>query len=115
MHEMGIALQVIKVATASIPSEMKDVRVERIRLRIGKLSGVVPDSLTFCFSVAAQKTPLEGAEVLIEEVPSVARCRTCGHQWEFEEGAFMCPECRNNELDIISGRELEVSSIEIAE
>lgn len=115
MHEMGIALQVIEVATASIPPEIKDVKVERISLRIGKLSGVVAENLTFCFEVAARKTPLEGAEMLIEEIPSIARCRACFYQWEVDGAAFVCPECSSVELDMISGRELEVSSIEIAE
>ncbi len=115
MHEMGIALQVIEVATASIPPELKDVKVERIRLRIGKFSGVVADSLSFCFAVASRETPLEGAEVVIEEIPSIARCRNCGNQWEVDKTAFSCPECSSTALDMISGRELEVSSIEIAE
>ncbi len=115
MHEMGIALQVIEVVTASIPPELKDAKVERIRLRIGKFSGVVAESLTFCFEVAARKTPLEGAEVLIEEIPSIARCRACLFQWEVDMAAFSCPECSSTEIDMISGRELEVSSIEIAE
>ena len=77
MHEMGIALQIAEIATASIPKDAGDVRVEKINLKIGKLAAVVPDSLRFCFDVAIKDTPLAGAELVIEELPVVARCKDC--------------------------------------
>jgi hydrogenase nickel incorporation protein HypB len=72
MHEMGIALQIIEIATASIPADAGPVRVEKINLKIGKLAAVVPDSLRFCFDVAVKDTPLDGARLAIEELPVVA-------------------------------------------
>ena len=47
MHEMGIALQIVEIATASVPSELAGVRIERVNLKIGKLAAVVPESLRF--------------------------------------------------------------------
>jgi len=58
MHEMGIALEIIKIATDSIPANLKNPRVERINLKVGKLAAVVPGSLKFCFEVATKDTPL---------------------------------------------------------
>jgi hydrogenase nickel incorporation protein HypA/HybF len=81
MHEMGIALQIVEIATASIPSDLAEVRIERVNLKVGKLAAVVPESLRFCFSVASKDTALDGAEL----------------------------------LEILSGRELDIESIEIAE
>jgi Zn finger protein HypA/HybF involved in hydrogenase expression len=52
--------------------------VERINLKVGKLAAVVPDSLKFCFEVAAKNTPLEGAILHIEEIPVTARCKHVG-------------------------------------
>lgn len=57
MHEMGIALQIVEIATASIPSNSGNVQVARVNLKIGKLAAVVPDSLRFCFDVAVKDTP----------------------------------------------------------
>ncbi|MBW2634696.1 MAG: hydrogenase maturation nickel metallochaperone HypA, partial [Deltaproteobacteria bacterium] len=81
MHEMGIAMQIIEIATAAIPAEEGDVKVARVNLKVGKLAAVVADSLRFCFEIAAKETPLEGAELGIEEIPVVARCKECDVKW----------------------------------
>ncbi|TFG40706.1 MAG: hydrogenase maturation nickel metallochaperone HypA [Syntrophobacterales bacterium] len=115
MHEMGIALEIIDIATASIPAEAVSVRVERINLKIGKLSAVVPDSLRFCFDIVSKETPLAGAELAIEETPVVARCKACSARWTIAEAVFTCNACGSGSLEILSGRELDIVSIEIAQ
>lgn len=115
MHEMGIAMQIIDIATASIPAYMKGVRIEKVNLQIGKLSAVVPSSLTFCFEIAAKDTPLEGAKLNIDEIPVTARCRQCQAEWTITEPVFNCIKCNSGDIDIISGRELDIVSLETAE
>jgi len=115
MHEMGIALQIVEVARSSIPADMKDSRVEKINLKIGKLAAVVPENLNLCMEVAAKDTPLEGAQIHIDEIPATAKCRRCGHQWEVAEAVYICPACQSMEFDIIAGNELNVVSIDIAD
>jgi hydrogenase nickel incorporation protein HypA/HybF len=115
MHEMGIALQIIQIATESIPPDLKAVRVARVNLKVGKLSAVVPESLRFCFEVASKETALEGAELTIEEIPVVARCRDCQAEWTISKPAFACETCESGNLEILAGRELDIESIEIAE
>ena len=56
MHEMGIALQIVEIASAAIPEDRPGVPVEAVNVRLGKLSTVVPDSLRFCFDAAIQGT-----------------------------------------------------------
>ncbi len=113
MHEMSIAMQVVEIAVASIPPDLKGARVERVNLKIGKLSAVVPDSLQFCFSVAIESTLLEGAELFIEEVPVLAACGRCSHRWTIDAPVFCCPQCRSANLEILTGRELDIESIEL--
>ena len=115
MHEMGIALQIIEIATESIPADLKDTKVARINLKVGKFSAVVPESLRFCFEVASKETALEGAELVIEEIPVVARCRDCATEWTISEPVFACQNCESGNFEILSGRELDIESIEIAE
>ena len=115
MHEMGIALQIIEIATASIPPNLAKVRIEKVNLKIGKLAAVVPESLRFCFDVAVKETPLEGAKLAIEEVSVVAICKDCDTQWTITGPAFNCANCDSGSIEIISGRELDIESIEIAE
>jgi hydrogenase nickel incorporation protein HypA/HybF len=115
MHEMGIALQIIEIATASLPPDLADARIETVNLKIGKLAAVVPESLRFCFDVAVKDTQLEGARLAIEELPVVAKCKDCHTQWTISGPAFNCENCDSGSLEIISGRELDIESIEIAE
>lgn len=114
MHEMGIAQEIVAIATASLPAEMKGVRVDTVNLKIGKLAAVVPASLRFCFDVITKDTPFDGSKLHIEEVPVVVRCRNCRSEWTVTGPDFTCPTCRNGEVDILSGREIEILSLEVA-
>ncbi len=115
MHEMGVAMQIIEIAQASIPADMADARVARVNLKVGKLSAIVPDSLRFCFEVVARETSLEGAELHIEEVAVQARCNACQNEWTIDQPAFACPACESGEITLLSGRELDIESLELAE
>jgi hydrogenase nickel incorporation protein HypA/HybF len=112
---MGIAMQIIEIATNAIPDDVKNIRVERVNVKIGKLSAVVPDSLRFCFDIAIKDTPLSGAELVIEEIPVTARCNGCENEWTISEAVFSCPRCDTGDIHILSGQELNIESIEVAD
>jgi hydrogenase nickel incorporation protein HypA/HybF len=115
MHEMGIAAEIVRIVTESIPAELTGSKVARVNLRVGKLAAVVPQSLKFCFEIVAQETAAEGARLEIEEIPVMARCHGCNHQWEISEPVFTCPQCRGLAVETLSGRELDIDSIELEE
>ncbi len=115
MHEMGIALEVIRIAGQSIPPELEGAQIAKINLKVGKLAAVVADSLRFCFEVASKGTPAEGARLVIEEIPVQLRCRGCGRTWTAQEPVFVCQDCRSTEVKMISGRELDIDTIELVD
>ena len=115
MHEMGIAMQIIEIATASLPAGMENVKIERVNLKIGKLAAVAPASLRFCFEIAARDTPLRDADLHIEEVPVVVKCNDCHTQHVIDKAVFSCRKCNSGSVSIISGRELDIDSIEVAQ
>jgi hydrogenase nickel incorporation protein HypA/HybF len=115
MHEMGIALQIVEIATDSLPEDLGHARIEKVNLKIGKLAAVVPESLRFCFEVAVKDTLLAGAKLAIEEVPVVARCKACNQEFTIDEPVFTCKTCDSGSLEILSGRELDIESIEVVE
>lgn len=111
MHEMAIAqslLEIIEGEMASWPSS----RLKEVKLRIGVLSGVVPEALEFAFQVASQGTVAEGALLRIERVPFRVRCESCKGTFEEDLPFMVCPRC-GGEVEILSGRELEIESMEI--
>ncbi len=115
MHEMAIAVQIVEIASAAVPPGMAAGSVERVNLRIGRLTAVVPESLRFCFEVVSRDTALSGAELHIDDVPIVAECRACGALSDIDEPPFVCSACGDGSLNIVSGRELTVTSIEVAD
>ncbi|MCG8632823.1 MAG: hydrogenase maturation nickel metallochaperone HypA [Desulfobacterales bacterium] len=115
MHEMGIAEQLVRIALDAIPEDMENPRVEVLNLRIGKLASVVEHSLTFCLEIVTKDTPLENVKLVIEDVPVKIRCLACKKEWEVDTPMFKCPDCEDTEVKMLSGREIEISSMELAD
>lgn len=115
MHEMGVAMQIVEIAIASIPEDLAQARVEKVNLQIGRLSAIVTDSLRFCFDIVVKDTPLAGAELVIDEIPVKARCNDCRHEWIIEQPVFTCEQCNSGAIELLSGRELDIESIELAD
>lgn len=109
MHELAIAESVV----SSVLERTEDRRVSVVRLRIGRLAAVVPDALTFSFELATAGTPLEGASLEIVEEGARAHCRTCGSQFTLEDAILLC-DCGSADVRLLSGRELCVTSVEVA-
>jgi hydrogenase nickel incorporation protein HypA/HybF len=115
MHEMSIALRIIEIATAALPPNQADVDVESINVEIGKLTAVVPRSLRFCFEIASRDTAIAGAALVIEEIPIVVVCGDCQTESEQEGFPLACASCQSRRVDLLCGRELMVTSIEVAD
>ena len=110
MHEMSIAQSMIEI----IREEMKKANagvLKSVHLRIGRMSAIVPDSLSFCFELITQGTDLEGAELLMDKVPVTGICQACNMEFEIEDYAFECPHCKSSQIKVVSGRELEITEI----
>ncbi|MEU6488390.1 hydrogenase maturation nickel metallochaperone HypA [Streptomyces sp. NPDC046887] len=112
MHELSIAVAAISQIEEAAERHGAD-RVAVVRLRIGELSGVVPEALRFSFGIAAEGTRLAGARLEIETVKGRARCPVCGR--EAPTGvppALWCAPC-GAARDVLSGRELEIARVEL--
>ena len=102
---LNVALESARQAGAS--------RVHTIRLRIGALSGVVPDALEFAFEVLAPGTLAEGAKLAVEHVPARFWCATCRREFEAPTLFSDCPDCHQPSGELRAGREMELTSLEI--
>jgi len=112
MHELGIAQNILEIVQQSVPEEQAPL-VKWIKMRVGPLSGIVADSLDFCFSVIIGDTKMSQARLAIEQAPIVSRCKSCMHEFKIEDLAFLCPVCKSANLELISGKELEIVEIEL--
>lgn len=87
--------------------------LKSVRLHIGQLSAIVPDSLSFCFEVITTGTPLEGAQLIMEIIPIRGKCKSCGEDFEIKDYAFVCPKCDSPEIETISGQDLSIVEMEV--
>jgi hydrogenase nickel incorporation protein HypA/HybF len=112
MHEMSIAQNLLEIIREEMAKH--DVRVlKSIRLHIGQLSAVVPDSLSFCFGVMTSGTELEGAKLIMEIIPLRAVCKECNQAFEIQDYAFLCPHCGSREINTTSGQDLSIVEMEV--
>ena len=109
MHEMALAEGILDIALKTA-EENEAKRVARVKLLVGEMAGVECESLRFCFAAVTKGT---AAELEIERVPLIGRCPLCGKEQQVERYSFLCPSCRSGALEIISGRELRVESLEV--
>jgi hydrogenase nickel incorporation protein HypA/HybF len=109
MHELSVASAVVDTATRHAGGR----RVTAIRLRVGALRQVVPDSLAFYFEHVARGTLCEGARLEVEPVPATLHCEDCGAAWELDAASFRCAACGSGKVRVEAGDELEVESIEV--
>ncbi|MFF3095185.1 hydrogenase maturation nickel metallochaperone HypA [Streptomyces cyaneofuscatus] len=114
MHELSIAMAVVDQVGSAVREQGAGAEAARVRsltLRIGELSGVVPEALDFSFGVAAEGTVLADARLLIETVEGRARCEGCGRDTATGMPPDLwCGACEQA-MSLTGGRELEIARV----
>jgi hydrogenase nickel incorporation protein HypA/HybF len=109
VHELAIAESVVDTVARRLPG----AKVTCVHLEIGALSGVVADSIRFCFDLATEGTGLEGARLEITEPPARCRCRACGAEFQPGTPIVLCP-CGSADVAVLAGEELKIVSVRVA-
>ncbi|HUJ07899.1 MAG TPA: hydrogenase maturation nickel metallochaperone HypA [Streptosporangiaceae bacterium] len=109
MHELAITEGVVDAVTQRLP----DAKVTVVRLEIGVLSGVMADSVLFCFDLVTEGTNLEGASLEISQPPARCRCRSCGTEFAPEGPILLCA-CGSADVAVLSGQDLRILAVEVA-
>jgi hydrogenase nickel incorporation protein HypA/HybF len=111
LHELAIAESVVEIAGRHAAGR----RVTKVYLKVGHLRQVVPSALAFGFELVAQGTPIEGAELEMEEIPVVGKCHGCGAESRLGRFPLQCAACGGFDLEVLQGEELFVESLELEE
>ncbi|HET6731544.1 hydrogenase maturation nickel metallochaperone HypA [Mycobacterium sp.] len=109
MHEMAITQSVVDAVCEHAAGR----RVHSVKLEVGALCAVVPDSMLFCFELAAEGTVADGARLDLNLQPGAARCRTCGQRFELRDLILLCP-CGSADVEVTAGRDLKILSMEVS-
>ncbi len=113
MHELSIANGMIDQIIEE--SETRGgLHVEVVHLKLGIFSGVDKDALLFSYELACEGTQLQGSRLVIETIPLVIYCPVC-QQDRIPPSVYQlyCPECQTPDQTIVTGREIEVTFLEV--
>lgn len=109
MHELAVAQSVVDAVVDKLP----DARVTEICLAVGKLSGIAPDALRFCFDLITADTHLDGAALDISEPAGQAHCGSCRSDFGLDNLILLC-ECGSADVQVIGGDQLLIRSVKVA-
>jgi|SRR5579871_260611 len=113
MHEVGIMQSALDIACAWAERNGAK-RIACVSLRVGALSGVVPDALAFAFEALKPDTPAETARLEVEFVPLRLYCPDCRREFTTDGFSYQCLDCGRFDTEIRQGRELEIARIELS-
>ena len=111
MHELSIAESVVQIASRHANGR----RVTKVHLKVGHLRQVVPSALAFSFELVAEGTPVEGAELKMQDVPATGSPRDCWVESRLTSFPLQCSACESFDLELLEGEELFVESLELEE
>jgi hydrogenase nickel incorporation protein HypA/HybF len=109
MHELSLSSAIVATALRHAGG----ARVVAVRVRVGALRQAVPEALEFAFELVARETACAGARLEQERVPAVLACGECGEAHEVREPPLLCRSCGSADVEVVTGNELEIESIEV--
>lgn len=114
MHEFSLCQEIVTAVLSEMEKVGSPCRLIKTTVTAGKLRQIVPEYLTFAYETLTKDTIAEGSTLEVEVVPIVVTCRECGWSGEVEgEYFFHCVECKSNRVEIKSGKELYLKSLEV--
>ena len=112
MHELSITQSILSIALEKA-DKAKAGKITRINLTIGELSGIAGECVQFYFEFLSKDTIAAEATLSFERTPTQLRCRNCATVFSPDNSDWVCPGCREQTIEVISGRESYVNSIEV--
>ena len=112
MHEYSVTESLLSLALEKA-GEAKASQIKRINLIVGELSGIVSDCIQFYFDFISKDTIASGAKLVFEVRPTRLRCRKCETVFTPQNSEWSCPDCHEAGIEIVSGRECYMESIEV--
>ncbi len=112
MHELSIVASLFETLEEKA-REHRARKITTVRLKVGRLAGVVPEFLKTAFDVYKEGTIADGAVLEIEETPITVRCRACGTETARDDFVLACPACGSTDIELIEGLELLLDRIEL--
>lgn len=110
MHELAVC----EAIAGTVRDRAGDGNPRVVRVRIGYLRQVVPDSLVFSWEMVTAGTDLEGCDLAVDYIPAVVACPACGARTTLCAPVLLCGSCDSADVELISGNEFDLASFDVA-
>lgn len=110
MHELSLCQAIAGVVKPHAAGR----RVDVVRVQVGALRQVVPETLSFCWTLVRDHAGMPGAELELELVAAEVACRSCDRQSVIESRwSVFCPLCQSADVSVVRGEEFLVTSVDV--
>jgi len=113
MHETAVAQSILE--TILEYARRTGARPIKAVISCGQFNALNDEVMRFAFKTAAEGTAAEGMDLRIRHIPLRAKCRTCGHVFEFDVYNPKCPPCGSMEFEFEPDAPLLLEEIEFEE
>ena len=111
MHELALCSSISHIGLRACGGR----RVTQVSVDVGALRQVVAPTLVHCWGFVTAGTPLAGSRLVVNDIPAVIECQSCGARTHLEQPFMVCGSCGGQHVDVVTGREFLVRSIDIAD
>lgn len=111
MHELVFAEQILACVQEQATINRAN-QVTAVHLRVGTLSGIDKNSLSFCLEAISTDTVMEGADIIILDEAGEIQCPHCGNRPGEVDFACICSNC-GADLRHCFSREITIQEIEL--
>lgn len=111
MHELQIAESLAEIVL-KVAKREKLRKVTLVNIQFGKMIQIVPEIFQFAFQESVKGTIAKNSQINLEIMPILFRCNSCLKEYDFNEIANYCNNCKTGNLELINGKEMLIKSIE---
>ena len=112
MHELSVTENILEIAVR-YAKQNEATRVTDLYLVIGRLSSIVDDSVQFYWDLISNDTLCAGSTLHFERVPAKLTCLECGSEYILDGELIPCPTCGSAKVQVTTGEQFYLDSIEI--
>ena len=114
MHELSVTQGILNFAIEEA-RRREAKKITEIRIALGSMSGIIADCVSTYFPLVAEGTIADGAILSFRRIPAVVKCLECNEESELPDFRLRCPACTSRRVELKSGREAFIESMEIEE
>lgn len=111
MHELAMVQNMFHIIM-EVADQNQLRKITRVNFEVGEMQHIVPEYFRFAFEATKENTIASEAELHLSFIPIKLQCTVCKHAFTINDDAFVCPHCQGTDLELMSGNELLIKSIE---